>query len=146
MGSTIEFERNVKQDSFDFLGFTFYLAQAIKGGFTTVKIKTSKKVLRAKLLNVKLWVQKNRFKGGLLLLWQEFCRKLQGHVVYFGVTNNSKAVDIFLHQARRIFFSWMNRRSQKRSFNWDQFASFERQYPMPRTKIYHQVYRSIPSH
>ena len=39
----------------------------------------------------------------------------------------------------------MNRRSQKRSFNWEQFSSFGKQYPMPRTKIYHQMYKSIKS-
>jgi len=138
-----DFQRGIKQENFDFLGFSFYLSKAIKDGFITVKIKTSKKALRAKLKNVKTWINRNRFKGGLLVLWKEFCRKLQGHIAYFGVTNNSKSVNIFLYEARRVFFKWMNRRSQKRSFNWEQFSNFEKQYPMPRTKIYHQVYKSI---
>ena len=137
------FERGEKQGSFDFLGFTFYISRARNGGFTTIKVKTSKKTLREKLSNVSTWVKLNRFKGHLQEIWLRFCQKLQGHIVYFGVTNNSKSIHQFLHQARRIFFNWMNRRSQKRSFNWSQFARFERQFPMPTVKIYHQVYYSL---
>lgn len=139
------FRRGEKQGTFDFLGFSFYLSRLIKYGFVTVKVKTSKKTLRAKLLNVKMWIKQNRFKGGLLNLWKIFCIKLRGHITYFGVTNNSKSVNIFLHGVRRNFFKWMNRRSQKRSFNWKQFKSFEKQYPMPRTKIYYQLYSSMTS-
>ena len=135
------FDRGVRQDSFDFLGFTFYLSKAHRGNFTTVKVKTSKKTMRTKLANVKTWLQKNRFAGGLRDLWLTFCSKLQGHIVYFGVTNNCHSVMIFLYKARRLFFKWLNRRSQKRSFNWEQFEIFERQYPMPHAKIYHQIYK-----
>lgn len=134
------FERGAKQESFDFLGFTFYLSKARKGGFTAVKVKTSKKTLREKLSNVSVWVKLNRFKGKLRDLWLTFCQKLRGHIVYFGVSNNSKSLKQFLHKARRIFFNWMNRRSQKRSLNWEQFTQFERQFPMPSVKIYHSIY------
>jgi len=137
------FEEGKKQGCFDFLGFTFYISRARRGGFTTIKVKTSKKTLREKLSNVSSWVKQNRFKGHLQFIWQNFCRKLQGHIVYFGVTNNSKCIHQFLHRARRIFFNWMNRRSQKRSFNWDQFSQLERQFPMPRVKIYHTVYHTL---
>lgn len=137
------FERGERQESFDFLGFTLYLSRAKAGGFTTIKVKTSKKTMRAKLANVKTWVRLGRFKGTLLEIWKEFCRKIQGHIVYFGVTNNGVSVKKFTHQARRTFFNWMNRRSQKRSLNWEQFSIFERQYPMPKIRIYHKVYKSI---
>lgn len=134
------FEKGVQQESFDFLGFAFYLSRARKGGFITVKVKTSKKTLRAKLANVKTWVRLNRSNGTMLPIWLQFCKKLKGHIAYFGVTNNCEAVVQFLYQARRIFFKWMNRRSQKRSINWEQFSQFEKQFPMPRAKIYHQLY------
>jgi len=134
------FERGVKQGSFDFLGFTFYLSKARKGGFTMIKVKTSKKTLREKLGNVKSWVKSNRFKGHVQTIWLKFCEKLQGHIVYFGVSNNGKSLKQFVHRARRIFFNWMNRRSQKRSFNWEAFSQLERQFPMPIIRIYHCVY------
>lgn len=134
------FERGVKQDSFDFLGFTFYLSKAKKGGFTTIKVKTSKKAMRTKLANVKTWVRLNRFKGTLLEIWLEFCKKIQGHIVYYGVTNNGQSVVKFRYEACRTFFKWMNRRSQKRSFTWEKFTQFEKQFPMPKVLIYHQLY------
>jgi hypothetical protein len=137
------FERGVKQESFDFLGFTFYLSRAKAGGFVTIKVKTSKKTLRGKLANVKDWVRLNRFNGTIQSLWQEFCRKIQGHIVYFGVTNNGPSLVNFCQKARRIFYRWMNRRSQKRSLNWEQFSIFEKQYPLPKVKIYHQLYQSM---
>ncbi len=136
------FDRGVKQESFDFLGFTLYLSRAKAGGFITIKAKTSKKTLRAKLANVKEWVRLNRFNGTLLTIWQEFCTKIKGHIVYFGVTNNGRSVVSFCEKARRIFYRWMNRRSQKRSLNWEQFSIFVKQYPMPRVRIYHQLYQS----
>jgi len=123
------FARGEKQESFDFLGFAFYLSRARSGGFVTVKVKTSKKTIRNKLANVKAWVRLNRFNGTLRPIWLKFCRKLKGHIAYFGVTHNYDTVGQFLHQARNIFFKWMNRRSQKQSFNWEQFAQFEKQYP-----------------
>ncbi len=133
-------ERGIKQETFDFLGFTFYLSKARTGNFTIIKVKTSKKTLREKLHNVKEWVKGSRFKGTMKDIWLKFCRKIQGHIVYFGVTNNGRSVGTFLHKARKIFFKWMNRRSQKRSCNWVQFSQFEKQYPMPKVKIFHSTY------
>lgn len=135
-----EFNQGIKQESFDFLGFTFFISRAMKGSFITIKVKTSKKTLRKKLANVKQWLKQNRFNGGMLNIWQLFCRKLQGHIAYFGVTNNGRSVTKFLHEARRLFFRWMNRRSQKRSINWEKFAIFEKQYPLPKVLIYHRLY------
>jgi RNA-directed DNA polymerase len=139
-----DFDRNIEQENFDFLGFTFYISKALRGGFTTIKVKTSKKTLRTKLANVKLWLQNNRFAGGLRDVWLEFCRKLKGHIAYFGVTSNSQSVAKFLWKSRRLFFKWMNRRSQRRSFNWEKFTIFEKQYPMPSVKIHHRIYKSLP--
>lgn len=138
--NSYQFERGRKQGSFDFLGFTFFLSRARKGGFVSIKVKTSKKTVRVKLANVKQWLKKNRFKGSMLDIWQPFCRKLQGHVAYFGVTNNGRSVTNFLDKSCRLFFRWMNRRSQRRSINWERFVIFIKQYPMPKLRIYHQLY------
>lgn len=136
------FERGEKQGSFDFLGFTFYLSRA-RAGFIKIKVKTSKKTMRAKLANVKTWVRLNRFNGTLLEIWRDFRIKIQGHIVYYGVTNNGVSISKFTQEARAIFFKWMNRRSQKRSLNWEQFSKFEKQFPLPKVRIYHQIYKSI---
>lgn len=133
------YSKGLPQGTFDFLGFTFYIDMARKG-FVTVKVKTSKKTLKEKLANVKTWIVANRFKGKMKKLWTRFCEKLKGHIVYFGVTNNSIQIKRFLYRARRIFFKWINRRSQRNSTNWVKFQQFENEFPMPKVRIYHRLY------
>ncbi|MFY7697534.1 MAG: group II intron maturase-specific domain-containing protein [Legionella sp.] len=43
---------------------------------------------------------------------------LRGHIQYYGVSHNAKAVDNFVHEVKRILFKWLNRRSQRKSFTW----------------------------
>jgi group II intron reverse transcriptase/maturase len=125
--------RGVSQGTFDFLGFTFYLGKS-RRGFIVTKVKTSRKRFRIKLKRVKEWVILNRHNA-ITMLWPAFCRKLEGHVRYFGVSLNSQFVKEFLLRAIVIFWKWMNRRSQKRSITWAQFNLFMSKYPPPRARI-----------
>ncbi len=131
-----------KQGAFDFLGFTFYLGRSRKGNVIP-KVKTSGKRLRSKLKAVNQWARQNRNKVQLTEIWKTFCAKLAGHIQYFGVTFNARHIDKFLYQATRILFKWLNRRSQRKSFNWLQFSRFMRLFPLPRVRIYHSLYGTI---
>lgn len=131
--------RGVRQESFDFLGFTFFLAQS-KTGAIIPKLKTSRKRYHSKLKRVKDWCKKNRHSGRMKELWFAFCAKLRGHVQYYGVTFNSRAVGNFLRRAIRIFFKWMNRRSQKRSMTWEKFNRFMEVFPPPQARIRHPMF------
>lgn len=51
--------RGERQQSFDFLGFTFYLGRSRRGQ-ALVKVKTSRARLRAKLRNVTIWIKQVR--------------------------------------------------------------------------------------
>ena len=133
------FITGITQGTFDFLGFTFYLGRSRRGNIT-VKLKTSRKRLRSKLVKVKEWMKANRHGLKLKPLWLRFTRKLAGHVRYFGVSFNSRAVSQFLRGAIRIFFKWINRRSQKRSFTWDKFSKFIKLYPPPRVRVYNPLF------
>ena len=61
-----------------------------------------------------------------------FCAKLKGHIAYFGVSCNGRAVQRFLQAAIRILFKWLNRRSQRKSFTWTQFVRFMQAHPLPK--------------
>jgi hypothetical protein len=50
--------------------------------------------------------------------------KLRGHIQYYGVSSNSVAVGKFVWEAVGILFKWLNRRSQRKSFTWEQFKRF----------------------
>ena len=104
------------------------------------KLRTSSKIKRSKLKAVKEWCRKNRHKAKLLVLWKIFCSKIRGHIQYYGVSFNARWVTNFVHQARRSFFKWMNRRSQRKSMNWESFSKFEKAHPLPRIRVYHRMF------
>ena len=128
-----------KRASFDFLGFTHYLGWA-KKGFIIPKLKTIGKRLRLKLRNVKEWARKVKDNVELADIWKVFCRKLQGHINYYAVSHNIRQVQTFINHATRILFKWLNRRSQWKSFNWEQFKLFIKANPLPRVKIHHKLF------
>lgn len=128
--------QNVKQETFNFLGFTFYLAKSKKGSIVP-KVKSCGKRISSKLKKVKDWCKSIRNKHKLPVIWQSFCSKLRGHIQYYGLSFNSKAVNTFVHQAVKIMFKWLNRRSQRKSFTWDKFNLFIKRNPLPKVKVYH---------
>lgn len=129
----------IKQESFDFLGFTFYLGRSQKG-LVIPKMKTCGKRYRSKLNKVKEWAKKIRNEAKLEVIWKKFCSKLRGHVQYYGVSFNSRAVRSFLREAGKILFKWLNRRSQRKSFDWGKFNLFKKKYPLPEAKIRHKMF------
>lgn len=128
-----------KQEGFDFLGFTFYLGRSLRGKVIP-KVKTSGKRLRSKLKKVNDWARGIRNRKTLGEIWKIFRTKLQGHVQYYGVSFNSRSVLIFLEAAKRILFKWLNRRSQRKSFDWDKFRLYTARLPLPRVKIYCRLF------
>jgi hypothetical protein len=132
-------QRGIKQETFDFLGFTIYLGQS-KSRRIIPKLKTKAKTLRVKLKKVKEWIKKVRNRLTLPKIWKIFIAKLRGHIQYYGVSHNSDAVKRFLYGARQIVFKWLNRRSQRKSFTWERFALFEAANPLPQLKIVHRLF------
>ncbi|MES3019119.1 MAG: group II intron reverse transcriptase/maturase [Bacteroidota bacterium] len=129
----------IKQETFDFLGFTFYLGRSLKGR-AIPKLKTIGKRYRSKLKKVNEWAQKIRNKGKLSDIWKLYCAKLRGHIQYYGVSFNMKAISKFAHETKRILFKWLNRRSQRKSFNWEKFELFMKKHPAPDAKIHHKLF------
>jgi hypothetical protein len=130
--------RREPQGACEFLGFIFYWGRSRKG-VAIPKVKTSGKRLRTKLIRVKEWGRTVKDTARLPLLWNTFCAKLRGHTRYYGVSFNLAHVRKFLHRATRIFWKGLNRRSQRRSMNWEQFQRFLQRHPLPRAKIYHAL-------
>lgn len=130
---------SVKQGTFDYLGFTLYLRRSRKGQ-VHVAVKTARKRFYSKLRKVKLWCRQNKDKQRLLPLWNTFNSKLRGHVEYYGVSLNSDRVYSFVYQATGIFFKWINRRSQRKSLNWEQFDKFRKAHPGVEVSTRHYLF------
>lgn len=65
---------------------------------------------------------------------------LVGYYHYYGITDNFRAIDSFRYRVERSLFYWLNRRSQKVSYTWSQFADMLKVYPLARPRIYVSIY------
>ncbi len=131
--------KGIKQGTFDFLGFTFYLERSNSGRIIP-KLKTRAKTMRAKLNKVKEWIKTIKDRKSLKQIWNTFVAKLRGHINYYGVSHNTKSVSKFIDEAKNIVFKWLNRRSQRRSFTWESFAKYIESHPLPIVRIVHRLF------
>lgn len=125
--------------TFDFLGFTHYYGKGRNGSYR-VKRKTSRKKYKASLLRCKHWVRKFRHLPVDILMYK-LNQKLTGYYRYYGVSDNGFMLGKFRHEIRKIVFKYLNRRSQKRSFDWYKFMLFLKRYPIALPKIYVNIFK-----
>lgn len=61
--------------------------------------------------------------------------KIRGHCNYYGITDNRRAVASFIFECKKLLYKWLNRRSQRKSFDWKKFELFLKKYPLPPVRI-----------
>jgi len=125
--------------TFDFLGFTHFCDKTRNGNFKVGR-KTSSKKFRQKMKDMNQWLKRVRNRVKLKDWWQVLMQKLVGHYQYYGLSGNFKGLQSYYTHTVRLAFKWINRRSQKRSYNWQQFNRFLSFNPLPKPKIYHLTY------
>jgi len=119
--------------SFDFLGFEFRWGKD-RGGRPHLKRRTSRKKLRRSLRNFTDWCKANRHLR-LDLLFRKLNAKLRGYYNYYGVIGNYASLMQFFKQALRILFKWLNRCSQRISYNWRGFQELIELFNIERPRI-----------
>ena len=124
--STAEKEKR-KANTFDFLGITHYCDKSRKGYFKVGR-KTSAKKFKAKVKDLNLWLKSIRNQVLTKDWWKTLGLKLQGHYEYYGVSENFAFIQKFYTLAIRLAKKWMNRRSQKRSMNWERMNIYLLRY------------------
>ena len=129
-----------KPETFDFLGFTFYCGKTTKGRFCVIP-RTSGKKFRAKLREMNLWIRNHRTMP-LKKLMPKLNQKLVGHYRYYGVTYNVEMVIKYHYYVVKMLFKWLNRRSQKRSYTWEQFHMMQTPYPIAYPKRYVNLFET----
>lgn len=133
-------KQNRKASTFDFLGLTHYCTKSRHGGFLVGRVTIAKR-FRKKLKELTEWFKNNKNVLTLKELWKSLKRKLQGHYAYYGISGNYRGIKRFYQSAVKIAFKWLNRRSQKKSFNWEEFTKYLKAFPLPRPRIVHQLYK-----
>lgn len=118
-----------------FLGFTHYCTCTPKGRFKIGR-KTEKKRFNGSLKRAKAWLKKTRNQHKLKVIWEKISQKLIGHYRYFGVSGNYRSLGMFYFRIVRLLFKWLNRRSQKKSYNWEEFNKYLKTHALPRPKIF----------
>lgn len=127
-------QRGEKPKEFTFLGFTHYCGKTKKGYFK-VKRRTSRKKLGQSLRKLAEWAAKARHvqrKGEMI---RSARRRVVGHLNYYAITDNAERCNYYVYCATGILFKWLNRKSQRKAYNWGQFKQVLARTNWPSVKI-----------
>ena len=108
--------------SFTFLGFVHAWGRSwnrkLGFEFWRIRRRTCPVRFRKKLLSIKEFIRSHKHDGNLV---ERVKRILRGYPNNFAINDNSKRVSQFIDAVRAMLFEYLNKRSQRRSLNWQQF-------------------------
>ncbi len=102
-----------------FLGFEFYWWTG-RDGKPRVLRRTARSKLKALHHSLKEWVKRSR-QNKLYQTAKDLRVKMLGHYRYFAIKGNGQSLWRYYSMVIRLLFKWLNRRSQRRSYNWSGF-------------------------
>lgn len=137
----IAFERHQSQTSFEFLGFEFRWG-VDRSGKPYLKRRTARNKLRNALAQFTQWCRENR-NLRLSQLFEQVRLKLRGHYNYYGVSGNYDGLKEFYGHVVKLLWKWLNRRSQRCSFNWHGFQELMTHFQLPRPRITKRIRTSV---
>jgi group II intron reverse transcriptase/maturase len=130
----IPFSRYRREEtSFDFLGFEFRWGTDRKGQ-ARLKRRTSRKKFRNSVKRVAEWCKKNRHRR-VREQFKLLNAKLRGYYNYYGVRGNYASLNEFFQQVQRLHLKWLNRRSQRQSYNWAGYRALIQSFALARPRI-----------
>ena len=121
--------------AFEFLGFEFRWGLG-RWRKPVLKRRTARKKYRAALANFQEWCRKN-CRMPMEKFFAKLNSKLRGYYNYYGIRGNYGSLQDFLYQAKRTLIRTLNRRSQRRSYNWKGFAELIKVFKLQRPRICH---------
>ena len=127
--------------AFDFLGFEFRWGKDRRGR-PHVKKRTARKSLRNSKKRFTQWCRDNRHRR-LPDLFKALNAKLRGYYNYFGVHGNSLSLNAFYLHAVRTLMKFLNRRSQRKSYNWVGFKQLMEQFGIAKPHIVGRPKRAL---
>jgi len=123
-----------KPETFDFLGFTHICGKG-KGGQFWLKRVTISKRLRAKLRQVKDQLKRRR-QLPIPEQGKWLAAVVRGHLAYYAVPGNSRAIGAFRRQAGRLWLHALRRRSQRHRLTWKRMERLLARW-IPPSRILH---------
>jgi group II intron reverse transcriptase/maturase len=119
--------------TFDFLGFTLYWRRS-RGGNWYMACKTRRARLRRSIQAIYDWCRSHRHVP-VKEQYAALCRRIQGHINYFGVNGNTQSLAKLVQEAKWAWFKWLNRRSQRSRLTWERFEDLIRKLPLPIPRV-----------
>ena len=110
-------------------------ARSRKGKFT-VHVKTLAKRFRRGLEAIGEWCQQHRHDP-VSEQQKTLNAKLRGHYQYYGLPTNYRSLWQFYRKVRRIWRTWLSRRTRGTTLTWERFDELLRQYPLLQPRITH---------
>lgn len=123
-----------KLSTFDFLGFTHYMTRSRRGGVRLGR-KTIGRRMRRTLVDLNDRLRKLRNVLPFRKLYKHLSRILRGYYNYYGFAGNYATLNRFAYAVEKMWFKWLNRRSQRKSFNWEEFKASLARFPLPKPRI-----------
>jgi RNA-directed DNA polymerase len=123
-----------KPESFDFLGFTHVCGKTRKRWFAVLR-RTSRKRLRRKLGEIKIELRR-RMHVPVPEVGKWLRAVLRGHFNYYGVPQNSAALNTFRYFVSWLWWRTLRRRSQKTRLTWERMRRLVVRY-LPLARLTH---------
>ncbi|HSD72377.1 MAG TPA: group II intron reverse transcriptase/maturase [Thermoanaerobaculia bacterium] len=124
-----------KPETFDFLGFT-HIASTDRAGRFQLKRRTSRKKRRAKLARLRDDVRRRRHDP-VPEQHEWLSSVLRGHYRYYAVPTNYRALAQFKDAVQRLWYEWLQRRSQRARWSQNVYRAFQDRFPLPDPRILH---------
>ena len=140
----IGFGRKVSKDddeTFNFLGFTHFNDKTRRGNYKVGR-KTEKKRFTKALKEMNSWLRSVRNAVKVSEWWSTLKAKLRGYYAYYGVSGNMRWLNKYKRLVEKQVFKWLNRMRQKRQYSWNWFIEYRDRFPLPKPKIYCNLYYS----
>jgi len=128
--------------TFDFLGFTLYWRRTQRGRWR-LACKTRRARLGRAIRSVYTWCRRQRHEA-VGKQHAALCRRLRGHMQYFGVNGNLRSVACLVYHATHAWYKWLRRRSQRTRLTWARFEDLLRSYPLPRPRVLVRIWGLPP--
>lgn len=123
-----------KPETFDFLGFTHICGKGKNGSFW-LRRHTNSKRLRAKLKQVRYQLKRRRHLP-IPVQGRWLGSVVRGHVAYYAVPGNSRAISGFRRQVGRQWLWALRRRSQRHRLDWQRMERLIARW-LPPARIRH---------
>ena len=128
--------RMPENSRFDFLGFEF------RWGYNRqrqaqIKRRTSRQKLHKSIVELTKWCRGHR-DDPIREIFRKLNARLRGYYNYYGVIGNYASLKEFFYHVKRMLLRWLNRRSERSSYNWNGFNDLMKHFGLLKPRITQQ--------